>query len=97
MKGRGALMACNGGWDGRSCFSTGWETCRGGDDTREPFADDAPALDDGGVGNSAMPTLGDSLLREEESIFMGSGSPGPVVRCVGSWCSGVVPRCDRTA
>jgi len=86
-----------GGWDGGSCFSKGWERCRGGDDTREPFADGTPALDDGGVGKSAMPTLGDSFLSEEGFVSLGSKSPGPVEICVTSWCTGAVPRCDGPA
>jgi hypothetical protein len=75
----------------------GWERCRGGDDTRDPFEDGTPALDDGGVGNSAKPMLGETLPCEEGLGFVRSGSPEPVEICVGSWWSGVVPRCEKIA
>jgi hypothetical protein len=61
----------------------GWDRCKGGDDTRDPFVDDIPALDEGGVGKSERPRLGDSLL-SREFVFIGSESPRLLERCARS-------------
>lgn len=51
---------------------------------RDPFVDGIPALDDGGVGRSERPLLGDSFPSREEFVFMGSESPRPAESCARS-------------
>jgi hypothetical protein len=64
----------------KSCVGKGCGRCSGGDDTRDPFVDDIPALDEGGVGKSERPILGDSFLGIELFVFIGSESPRLVER-----------------
>lgn len=78
VKGFPTAWCCGGG---KSCLGNGWGRCNGGDDTREPFVDDIPALDEGGVGKSERPILGDSFLSTELFVFIGSESPRLVERC----------------
>ena len=81
VKGLSTAWCCGGG---NSCLGNGWDRCNGGDDTRDPFVDDIPALDEGGVGKSERPILGDSFLRMVLFVSIGSESPRLVERCARS-------------
>jgi len=81
VKGLPTAWYCDGG---NSCLGKGCGRCNGGDDTRDPFVDDIPALDEGGVGKSERPILGDSLLSMGWFVFIGSESPRLVERCARS-------------
>ena len=69
VKGLPTTWCCDGG---NSCLDKGWDRCNGGDDTRDPFVDDIPALDEGGVGKSERPIVGDSFLSMELFVFIRS-------------------------
>ena len=74
----------------------GWGSC-GGDDTRDPFIDCTPALDDGGVGRALLSAGGDSYFVRDAFILVAPSTKGLEGKRASSCCSETVTKCGKIA